>query len=191
MRPSLHWKNMENLIFPRKGGGIFEKLLDFTEKFYIILLAIIVIVTVIGNMVPEFKISYNKKQADLICEQYENIENMPTEEIMEKAISDLNTISNNLKIFLGVQIFAAVVSVIASIILFIPKTMKDMIEENAARRSDDESLKIIGLARIVGVISFFYTIKGIFSDYIVWRDFMNEVANIFTIMDGISNSLTF
>ena len=30
-----------------------------TEKFYIILLAIIVIVTVIGNMVPEFKISYN------------------------------------------------------------------------------------------------------------------------------------
>ena len=116
---------------------------------------------------------------------------MPTEEIMEKAISDLNTISNNLKIFLGVQIFAAVVSVIASIILFIPKTMKDMIEENAARRSDDESLKIIGLARIVGVISFFYTIKGIFSDYIVWRDFMNEVANIFTIMDGISNSLTF
>lgn len=151
-----------------------------TEKFYIILLAIIVIVTVIGNMVPEFKISYNKKQADLICEQYENIENMPTEEIMEKAISDLNTISNNLKIFLGVQIFAAVVSVIASIILFIPKTMKDMIEENAARRSDDESLN-----------SFFYTIKGIFSDYIVWRDFMNEVANIFTIMDGISNSLTF
>lgn len=161
------------------------------EKFYIILLAIIVIVTVIGNMVPEFKISYNKKQADLICEQYENIENMPTEEIMEKAISDLETISNNLKIFLGVQIFAAVVSVITSIILFIPKTMKDMIEENAARRSDDESLKIIGLARIVGVISFFYTIKGIFSDYIVWRDFMNEVANIFTIMDGISNSLTF
>lgn len=71
-----------------------------TEKFYIILLAIIVIVTVIGNMVPEFKISYNKKQADLICEQYENIENMPTEEIMEKAISDLKTISNNLKIFL-------------------------------------------------------------------------------------------
>ena len=47
-----------------------------TEKFYIILLAIIVIVTVIGNMVPEFKISYNKKQADLICEQYENIENI-------------------------------------------------------------------------------------------------------------------
>jgi len=36
MRPSLHWKNMEDLIFPRKVGGIFEKLLDFTEKFYII-----------------------------------------------------------------------------------------------------------------------------------------------------------
>ena len=36
MRPSLHWKNMENLIFSRKEGGIFEKLLDFTEKFYII-----------------------------------------------------------------------------------------------------------------------------------------------------------
>ena len=158
------------------------------EKFYIILLAIIVIVTIIGNMVSKLGISYNIKQGDLTCEQYEN---MPTEEIMEKEISDLETISNNLKCFLGVQIFTAVVSFIASIILFIPKTMKDMIEENAARRSDDESLKIIGLARIVGVISFFYTIKGIFSDYIVWRDFMNEVANIFTIMDGISNSLTF
>ncbi|MFU2433945.1 MAG: hypothetical protein ACM678_08785, partial [Clostridiales bacterium] len=43
MRPSLHWKNMENLIFPRKGGGIFEKLLDFTEKFYIIVELVICI----------------------------------------------------------------------------------------------------------------------------------------------------
>ena len=43
MRPSLHWKNMENLIFPRKGGGIFKKLLDFTEKFYIIIELVICI----------------------------------------------------------------------------------------------------------------------------------------------------
>ena len=43
MRPSLHWKNMENLIFSRKGGGIFEKLLDFTEKFYIIVELVICI----------------------------------------------------------------------------------------------------------------------------------------------------
>ncbi len=161
------------------------------EKFYIILLAIIVIITVIGNIVPKFKISYNKKQADLICEQYENIENMPTEEIMEKAISDLKTISNNLKIFLGLQIFTAVVSAFISIILFIPKIMKDVIEKNASRRSDDASLKIISLARVVGLISFFDAVKSSFSDFFVWRDFMNEVANIFPIMDGIINSLTF
>lgn len=36
-------ENMENLIFPRKGGGIFEKLLDFTEKFYIIVELVICI----------------------------------------------------------------------------------------------------------------------------------------------------
>lgn len=34
---------MENLIFPRKVGGIFEKLLDFTEKFYIIVELVIYI----------------------------------------------------------------------------------------------------------------------------------------------------
>ena len=33
----------ENLIFPRKVGGIFEKLLDFTEKFYIIVELVICI----------------------------------------------------------------------------------------------------------------------------------------------------
>lgn len=43
MRPSLHWKNMEILIFPRKEGGIFEKLLDFTEKSYIIVELVICI----------------------------------------------------------------------------------------------------------------------------------------------------
>ena len=43
MQLSSYWKNMENLIFPRKGGGIFEKSLDFTEKFYIIVALVICI----------------------------------------------------------------------------------------------------------------------------------------------------
>ena len=32
MRPYLHWKNMENLIFPRKGGGILGKVKSKSRK---------------------------------------------------------------------------------------------------------------------------------------------------------------
>ena len=43
MQLSSYWKNMENLIFSRERREIFEKLLDFTEKFYIIVELVICI----------------------------------------------------------------------------------------------------------------------------------------------------